>query len=93
MSTWVTRSGGSIVAVNIQYRLGLLGFLASKDVMENGSANNGLLDQRAAIAWVKRHISKFGGNPDQITLAGQSAVSLRQYDAGLLIADSSSGWS
>ncbi|EIN04230.1 carboxyesterase [Punctularia strigosozonata HHB-11173 SS5] len=73
MNTWVTGSGGSIVAVNIQYRLGLLGFLAAKDVMENGSVNNGLLDQRAAIAWVKRHISKFGGDPNQITLAGESA--------------------
>lgn len=54
MNTWVSGSAGNIVAVNIQYRLGLLGFLASKDVLEAGSVNNGLKDQSAAIAWVKR---------------------------------------
>ena len=55
MATWVQGSGGNIVAVNIQYRLGLLGFLASNVLMQNGSANVGLLDQRAAIGWVKKY--------------------------------------
>ena len=55
MATWVQGSGGNIVAVNIQYRLGLLGFLASDVLMQNGSANVGLLDQRAAIEWVRRY--------------------------------------
>lgn len=55
MATWVQGSGGNIVAVNIQYRLGLLGFLASSVLMQNGSANVGLLDQRAAIQWVQRY--------------------------------------
>ena len=55
MASWVSTSGGSVVAVNIQYRLGLLGFLASSAVMADGSVNVGLLDQRAAIAWVKRY--------------------------------------
>lgn len=57
MATWVQGSGGNIVAVNIQYRLGLLGFLASNVLMQNGSANVGLLDQRAAIEWVKRYVN------------------------------------
>ena len=90
MATWVQESGGNIVAVNIQYRLGLLGFLASGVLMQNGSANVGLLDQRAAIEWVQRyrrgcylawlthkcarHISAFGGDPNHITVSGESAV-------------------
>ncbi|TFY63048.1 hypothetical protein EVJ58_g3474 [Rhodofomes roseus] len=73
MATWVQGSGGDIVAVNIQYRLGLLGFLASDVLMENGTANVGLLDQRAAIQWVQRHIAAFGGNPDHVTVVGESA--------------------
>jgi carboxylesterase type B len=55
MATWVQQSKGNIVAVNIQYRLGLLGFLASSVVMADGTANAGLLDQKAAIAWVTRY--------------------------------------
>lgn len=62
-------SDGGIVAVNIQYRLGLLGFLASSTVMSDGVANAGLQDQRAAFEWVQRHISCFGGDPDHITIS------------------------
>lgn len=78
MNDWVTTSNGSIVAVNLQYRLGLLGFLASskpswtKD--EKGVYNNGLLDQRMALEWIQRHISKFGGDPDKVTIIGESSV-------------------
>jgi hypothetical protein len=57
MATWVQQSGGKIIAVNIQYRLGLLGFLASSAVMADGTANAGLLDQKAAIAWVTRYLA------------------------------------
>lgn len=90
MATWVQESGGNMVAVNIQYRLGLLGFLASSVLMQNGSANVGLLDQRAATEWVQRyghvscfeqrcshsasHIGAFGGDPNHITVSGESAV-------------------
>ncbi|PCH36462.1 carboxyesterase [Wolfiporia cocos MD-104 SS10] len=75
MNTWITESNGSIVAVNIQYRLGLFGFLASTAVQQDGDLNAGLLDQRAALGWVKRHIASFGGDPNQITVSGQSAGS------------------
>ncbi|KZT11579.1 carboxyesterase [Laetiporus sulphureus 93-53] len=75
MNTWITENNGSIVAVNIQYRLGLWGFLASSVVHEDGDLNVGLLDQRAALDWVRRHIYSFGGDPAQITVAGQSAGS------------------
>jgi carboxylesterase type B len=54
MSHWVSISNSSIVAVNIQYRLGALGFLASSAVIADGDVNVGLFDQRAAFEWVRR---------------------------------------
>ncbi|WWC92866.1 uncharacterized protein L201_007827 [Kwoniella dendrophila CBS 6074] len=73
MQSWVNITKGQVITVNIQYRLGLLGFLASSKLMEDGTANAGLLDQRAAFDWVKRHISSFGGDPNHITIAGESS--------------------
>ena len=55
------------------YRLNLLGFLAGRAVQEDGNLNAGLLDQRAALEWIQRHISKFGGDPEQVTIDGESA--------------------
>lgn len=72
MNDWVKQNQG-IVAVNIQYRLGLLGFLASDVVAQDGDLNAGLLDQRAALSWIQRHIGNFGGNPQHVTISGQSA--------------------
>ncbi|MCJ1476292.1 hypothetical protein MMC13_004958 [Lambiella insularis] len=69
----VNQSLGTLIHVSIQYRLGAYGFLAGPEVSENGVANAGLLDQRAALGWVQRHISKFGGDPSKVTLAGGSA--------------------
>ncbi|KAK7458075.1 hypothetical protein VKT23_009981 [Stygiomarasmius scandens] len=68
-------SKNPFVFVSIQYRLGEFGFLAGKGVQEGGKgdANVGLLDQRAALRWVQKYISKFGGNPRQVTIWGQSA--------------------
>lgn len=65
-------AGKGIIAVVIQYRLGLLGFAQSPDD-ETITGNNGLLDQVAAIKWVKNYISHFGGDTESITLAGESA--------------------
>ncbi|KAG8983449.1 hypothetical protein FRB94_008427 [Tulasnella sp. JGI-2019a] len=77
MNDWVTTSNGSIVAVSLQYRLGLLGFLASSQPSfissEGGVLNNGLLDQREALAWIQRNIAKFGGDPQRVTIAGESS--------------------
>ena len=67
-----------VVAVSINYRLGPLGFLRLDDVTEgqiNSSGNEGLLDQRNAIKWVKDNISSFGGDPNNITIFGESAGS------------------
>lgn len=58
-----------IVVVTVNYRVGMDGFMA----VEGKPANRGLLDQVAALQWVQRNIAAFGGNPAQVTLAGQSA--------------------
>lgn len=58
------------VVVTINYRLGPLGFLFWPGLSEG---NLGLLDQAAALRWVKANIARFGGDPDEITVAGQSA--------------------
>lgn len=65
--------GNSIVIVSIQYRLGAFGFLASDDVAKDGVLNTGLHDIRFALEWVQKYISHFGGDPDQVTIAGESA--------------------
>ncbi|RAK76825.1 putative carboxylesterase [Aspergillus fijiensis CBS 313.89] len=67
-------NGLPIVAVSINYRLGMFGFMTSEELRNAGyKANNGLRDQRVALEWVRRHIGDFGGDPDNITLAGMSA--------------------
>jgi para-nitrobenzyl esterase len=68
-----------VVVVTINYRLGALGFLAHPALASRrgGSAGNyGVMDQRAALRWVRRNIRHFGGNPHKVTIAGQSAGGL-----------------
>jgi para-nitrobenzyl esterase len=67
-----------VVLVTINYRLGVFGFLATSDLAKeaNGSAGNyGLLDMVAALKWVKENIERFGGDPDNVTIFGESAGS------------------
>lgn len=73
MNDWVSQHPGGIVGVSITYRLGLLGFLGGPEVAADGALNAGLLDQRAGLEWVQRHISKFGGDPDNVSISGESA--------------------
>lgn len=65
------------VLVTINYRLGMFGFLAhpelSAESAEGVSGNYGLLDQVAALEWVRNNIANFGGDPDRITIFGESA--------------------
>lgn len=66
-----------VVLVSVNYRLGLLGFLDLSSLPDgkaySRSGNLGILDQVEALRWVKRNIAAFGGNPDNVTLAGHSA--------------------
>jgi para-nitrobenzyl esterase len=70
-----------IISVTVNYRLGVFGFLAhpelSRESAHHASGNYGLMDQTEALQWLHKNISVFGGNPDNITIAGESAGSLR----------------
>ncbi|XP_069696407.1 juvenile hormone esterase-like [Periplaneta americana] len=80
---WLSGSGGidqfgpqylldkDVVLVSINYRLGALGFLSTGDSLCPG--NNGMKDQVAALRWVRDNIAKFGGNPNSVTVFGESA--------------------
>ena len=63
---------GDVVVVQVQYRLGAFGFLASP-LLGSGSGNYGLEDQQAALRWVRRNAAAFGGDPRNVTLMGESA--------------------
>ncbi len=65
------------VLVTLNYRLGVFGFFAHQELSGEGSplGNQGLLDQRAALEWVKSNIAAFGGDPGDVTIFGQSAGS------------------
>ncbi len=66
-----------VVVVTFNYRLGALGFLATPELSaesaHGASGNYGMLDQIAALEWVRRNIANFGGDPERVTIAGQSA--------------------
>jgi para-nitrobenzyl esterase len=68
-----------IIFVSFNYRLGIFGFLAHPELtaesVHHSSGNYALMDMIAAISWVKKNIRAFGGDPDRITIAGQSAGS------------------
>ncbi|MEG3088334.1 carboxylesterase/lipase family protein [Sphingomonas sp. PB4P5] len=68
-----------VILVSINYRLGVLGYLAHPELSREGqgvSGNYGLLDQVAALHWVKANIAAFGGDPANVTIAGESAGAL-----------------
>ncbi|HEV2576414.1 MAG TPA: carboxylesterase family protein [Acidobacteriaceae bacterium] len=73
-----------VVVVTINYRLGVLGYLAhpelSAESAEHVSGNYGLLDQMAALRWVKRNITRFGGDRERVTVFGASSGSLDVCD-------------
>jgi para-nitrobenzyl esterase len=77
--------GKQVVLVGIRYRLGIFGFLSHRQLTaeQGGSGNYGIMDQIAALQWVQRNIAKFGGDPGNVTIAGESAGS---QDVSLLLA-------
>ncbi|KAJ3880252.1 alpha/beta-hydrolase [Lentinula edodes] len=73
---WVSQHPTGLIGASITYRLGMLGFFAGPDIdgaSDNIDLNVGLLDQRAGLEWLKRHVSQFGGDPEDMTIIGESA--------------------
>ena len=59
--------------MSLNYRLGVFGWLSGPTFQEDGDANVGFLDQRLALEWVQANIAKFGGDPNRVTVFGESA--------------------
>jgi para-nitrobenzyl esterase len=72
-----------IVTLTISYRLGIFGFFSHPELTQesphHASGNYGLLDQTAALKWVKENIAAFGGDPEKVTIAGESAGSIAVF--------------
>lgn len=77
--------GKQVVIVGVRYRLGIFGFLSHPALTaeQGGSGNYGIMDQVAALRWVHDNIARFGGDPANVTIAGESAGS---QDVSLLLA-------
>ncbi|KAH7374541.1 lipase [Plectosphaerella cucumerina] len=65
--------GRPVIAVAMNYRLNMYGFLQTPQLLLEGSSNAGLLDQRMALRWVQENIAAFGGDPDRVVVWGESA--------------------
>ena len=69
-----------VIVVSMNYRLGIFGFFAHPQLTQesehHASGNYGLMDQAAALAWVHRNIAAFGGDPNNVTIFGESAGSM-----------------
>jgi para-nitrobenzyl esterase len=73
-------AGRGVVLVSLNYRLGVFGFFAhpqlTRESPHHASGNQGILDQIAALKWVRDNIARFGGDPSNVTIFGESAGSL-----------------
>ncbi|PSN62394.1 carotenoid ester lipase-like protein precursor [Corynespora cassiicola Philippines] len=62
-----------VIGISINYRMAAFGFISSEEINEAGNQNLGLRDQRLALQWVNKYISSFGGDPEKVTIWGESA--------------------
>ncbi|PKK48648.1 hypothetical protein CI102_6577 [Trichoderma harzianum] len=76
--------GQPFIYVAVNYRVAGFGFMPGAEILKNGSANVGLLDQRMGLQWVADNIAAFGGDPDKVTIWGESAGAMSVFDQMLL---------
>lgn len=69
-----------LIFVAANYRVGGFGFMPGREILQDGSGNLGLLDQRLGLQWVADNIEAFGGDPDKVTIWGESAGSISVFD-------------
>ncbi|KAH9840444.1 putative secreted lipase [Teratosphaeria destructans] len=82
-SNFVTKSielGADVIYVAVNYRVSGFGFLAGSELAAEHATNLGLRDQRLGLQWVAENIAAFGGDPDKVTLWGESAGSISVFD-------------
>lgn len=72
--------GKPYVFVAVNYRVGGFGFMPGKEILEDGAANLGHLDQRMGLEWVADNIAAFGGDPDKVTIWGESAGAISVFN-------------
>ncbi|KAI0142285.1 sterol esterase [Hypoxylon sp. NC0597] len=72
--------GKPFIFVSVNYRTGGFGFLGGKEVLADGASNLGLLDQRMGLEWVQDNIAAFGGDPEKVTIWGESAGAISVFD-------------
>lgn len=75
-----SKQNQDFVYVAVNYRIAGFGFMNGKEILEDGAANLGLLDQRMGLQWVADNIADFGGDPDKVTIWGESAGAISVWD-------------
>lgn len=84
MIEFAAAQGQEFIFVAVNYRVAGFGFLGGAEILRDGSANLGLLDQRMGLEWVADNIASFGGDPEKVTIWGQSAGAISVFDQMLL---------
>lgn len=72
--------GQPFIFVAVNYRVGAFGFMPGKEILNDGSSNLGLLDQRMGLEWVSDYVASFGGDPEKVTIWGESAGAISVFN-------------